>query len=108
MHRTKERTNMKFMLTYSYPRDNFQPALKAWGSLSPQERAKVGDGVKLIGRWHDVVGRRSVVIVESNDLAAVTRWIAGWNTFGDSTITPVFDDEESGAVARQIAADNNA
>ena len=50
---------MKFMITYSYTAENFLPVVKAWGSLSPQERARVGDGVKKIGHWHDVVGRRA-------------------------------------------------
>jgi hypothetical protein len=50
---------MKFMITYSYAAENFLPVVKAWGSLSPQERASVGDDAKKIGRWHDVVGRRA-------------------------------------------------
>jgi Domain of unknown function (DUF3303) len=58
--------------------------------------------------WHDVVGRRAFAVVESNDLSSVTRWVAGWNDLGDATITPVLDDEESGAVAQQVAADRNA
>jgi hypothetical protein len=40
---------MKFMIIYSYPAENFLPVVKAWGSLSPQERASVGDGAKKIG-----------------------------------------------------------
>jgi hypothetical protein len=99
---------MKFMITYSYPANNFPPVLKAWGSMSPQEQASVGDGGKKLGHWHDVVGRRAFVFVESSDLAAVARWAGGWNSLGDATITPVLDDEESGAVARQVAVDHNA
>ena len=99
---------MKFLITYSYPADKFVSVAKEWGSLTPQERADVGEGTKKIGAWHDVVGRRAFVVVESNDLAAVARWMGGWNHLGDATITPVLDDEESGAVARQVAADHNA
>jgi hypothetical protein len=55
-----------------------------------------------------VVGRRAFAVVESNDLAAVARWVGGWNHLGDATITPVLDDEEAGEVARQVAADHNA
>jgi hypothetical protein len=98
---------MKFMITYSYAASNFLPVVKAWGPLPPQERASVGDGVKLIGRWHDVVGRRTIGIVESDDLAAVARFAGRWNSLGDCVITPVLDDEESGAVSRQIIADHN-
>ena len=99
---------MKFMITYSYQAENFLPVVKAWGSLPPQERASVGNGAKKIGRWHDVVGRRTFLVVESDDLAALARWVGGWNNLGNATVTPVLDDEESGAVAKQIAADHNA
>ena len=99
---------MKFMITYSYPADKFLPVLKAWGALTPQERANAGDGVKKIGHWHDGIGRRAFAVVETDDLAAVTRWVGGWNHLGDATITPVVDNEESGEVAQQIAADHNA
>src|SRR4051794_13143889 len=99
---------MKFMITYSYSADNFLSVVEAWGSLSPQERASVGDGSKKIGHWHDVVGRRAFLCVESNDLAALARWVGGWNSVGDATITPVLDDEEAGAVARLVATDRNA
>ena len=37
----------------------------------------------------------------SNDLAAVARWVGGWNNLGDAIITPVLDDEEAGAVAQR-------
>jgi hypothetical protein len=46
--------------------DKFLPALKAWASMSPQERADVGDGVKLISRWQDVVGRRAILPAEAD------------------------------------------
>jgi Protein of unknown function (DUF3303) len=97
---------MKFMITYSYTAENFLPVVKAWGSLSPQERASVGDGAKKVGHWHDVVGRRAFLVVESDNLAAVARWVGGWNNLGDASITPVLDDEESGAVAKQVAAEH--
>jgi hypothetical protein len=99
---------MKFLITYSFSADNFLPVVKAWAALTPEGRASAGEGVKKIGHWHDVVGRRAFAVVEANDLAAVARWAGGWIHLGDATITPVLDDEESGAVGRQIAADHNA
>jgi hypothetical protein len=98
---------MKFMITYSYPADNFLSVVKTWASMSTQERAYVGDGVKLIGRWHDVAARRSVGIFESNDVVAVSRFCGRWNASGDCIITPVLDDEEAAAAAQQIAADHS-
>jgi Protein of unknown function (DUF3303) len=99
---------MKFMINWRIPEDKWLPVLKKWISMSPQERANAGDGVKIIGRWLDMAGRTGVLIVESNDLAAVHRYIGQWNPYMDINLTPVVDDEESAAISRQIIADNNA
>jgi hypothetical protein len=98
---------MKFKTNYSIPQNTW-PMLKKWSSMSPQERANAGDGVKIIGRWHDFAARNGVVIFEVSDLAPVQRYIGQWNLYMDTDLTPVLDDEESAAVARQIVADNNA
>src|SRR5271156_4054635 len=100
---------MKFMISWSIQEDKWLPVLKKWVSMSPQERANdAGDHVKMIGRWHDMASRTGVVIAESNHLAAVQRWVGKWNPYMDIDLTPVVDDEESAAIARQIIADNNA
>ena len=54
-----------------------------------------------------MAARTDVAIFESNDLAAVQRYVGQWNAYMDITLVPVLDDEESAAVARQIVADNN-
>jgi hypothetical protein len=101
-------TTMKFRVNYRITdQDKWLPVLQKWISLSPDERANdAGDGVRMIGRWHDLAGRNGTVIVESNDLPAVTRWIGKWNPYMETDLTPVFDDEESAAVARDIVAAN--
>ena len=99
---------MEFMVTWNIPDGNWLPVMKTFSSMSPAERADYGDGVKPIGRWHDVVGRKGVVIVESNNLAAVQRYMGKWNPFMDLEVTPVVDDEEAAAVYGQIVADHNA
>ena len=48
---------MKFMINWNIPEDKWLPVLKKWISMSPQERANTGDGVKMIGRWLDMAGR---------------------------------------------------
>ena len=99
---------MKFMITWDIPAANWLPVMKMFSSMSPADRANYGDGVKALGRWHDVVGRRGVVVVESNDIAAVQRYMGKWNPHMALEITPVVDDEEAAAVGRKIVADNNA
>ena len=98
---------MKFLASWSISQDKWLPLCKRWGSMSPQERANAGEGVKIIGRWGDMAARTGVAIFESNDLAAVQRYVGQWNAYMDITLVPVLDDEESAAVARQIVADNN-
>ena len=98
---------MKFRINWSIPQDKWLPVLKTWIAMSPQERANTGDGVKFIGRWHDMSSRTGVLIVESNDIVAVQRYVGKWNPHMEVDIAPVVDDEESAAIARQVVADNN-
>jgi Protein of unknown function (DUF3303) len=67
-----------------------------------------GEGVRIIGRWHDVAARTGVAILESNDLAAVQRYVGQWNPYMDIELVSAFDDAEATAVYRQIVNDNNA
>jgi Protein of unknown function (DUF3303) len=100
---------MKFRVNWSIQQDKWLPVMKRWSSMSPQERSNnIPAGAKLLGRWHDMTGRTGVVIIDSDDLAAVHRWLGQWNPYLDVDLTPVVDDEESAAIARQIVADNNA
>jgi hypothetical protein len=101
---------MKYRINYRITdHDKWLPVLRKWTSMSPQERANdAGDGVKMIGRWHDPVGKNGTAICESNDLAAVHRWIGKWNAHMETELTPVVDDEESAAISRHILADNHA
>jgi hypothetical protein len=99
---------MKFMMSWRIDEDKWLPVLKKWVSMSPQERANMGDGVKMIGRWLDMAGRTGVLIVESDDIAAVHRYVGTWNPYMDINLTPVVDDEDSAAISRHIIADNNA
>jgi len=76
MHRQNLEASMKFRVNWSIQQDKWLPVMKRWSSMSPQERAnEFPAGGKLLGRWHDMAGRTGVLIVESNDLAAVHRWI---------------------------------
>jgi hypothetical protein len=99
---------MKYRINWRIDQDKWLPVLKNWTSMSPQERADAGEGVKIIGRWLDMAGRTGVLILESNDFAAVTRYVGRWNPYMDIDFTPVVDDEESAAIARTILSDNNA
>jgi hypothetical protein len=99
---------MKFCATYRVPHGNWRQVLQMFSSLTPEERADVGEGVLLIGRWHDMSSRSGVAILESDDAAAVQRFIGRWNSHMDIDLAPVLDDEETAAVAKQILADHES
>jgi len=99
---------MKFMVSWSIPQDKWLPILNKFISMSPQEQTNAGEEVKMIGRWHDFAARTGVVIFESANVAAVSRYLGQWSPYCDMEIAPVFDDEEATVVARQIVADNKA
>ena len=96
------------MVSSSIQQDKWLPILKKWSAMTPQDRANMGSGLKMIGRWHDVAGRKGVGIWETTDLAALQRYLGQWNPFMDLDIAPVFDDEESAPLAKSIVADHGA
>ena len=99
---------MKFMGKWTIDQDKWLPVLKQWSSMTPQQRADAGPGVKILGRWHDFASRSGVIVMESDDIAAVQRYVGRWNPHMDIELTPVLDDEESAAGAKQTLADNGA
>lgn len=95
---------MKFKVDWAIDQDRWLPVLEIWSSLSPAQRADAGEGVRLIGRWHDMGSRTGVAIFEADDLGALTRYMAQWNPHMDLEVSPVVDDEESAALAVEILA----
>ena len=99
---------MKFMVSWRLHDDKRTAVLEAWSSLTPEQRADVGEGVKKIGRWHDLAAGMGVLIVETTDLIALNRYLGQWNPVLDLEVVPVLDDEESAAAGKQILADLTA
>ena len=93
---------MKFLITWNIPQDKWVPVLKTFTSMSAKERADAGEGVKIVGRWHDVAARTGVVILEANDVMAVQRYALRWNPYMDLTIAPVVEDEDAVSVYLQL------
>ena len=98
---------MKFMVNWSMNHEGWLPILEVFSSMTPEQRADVGDGVTMIGRWHDTNSRSGVAIMEPTDLAALNRYLGKWNPFMDLDVSPVLDDEETAALAKDILADHN-
>ena len=65
----------------------------------------MGDNLKLVGRWHDMVNGSGVAIFETDDIKAITSYAMGWNQFMDLTISPVVDDTTGREIGRALPAD---
>jgi len=52
-------------------------------------------GVKLIGRWHDLVAVGGWLICESDDISAVQSHALNWSGVLNIEIRPVVDDNEA-------------
>ena len=98
---------MKFMVTWSINEEQWLPILEVFSSMTPEQRADVGDSVKMIGRWHETASKTGVAIMETTDLAALNRYLGKWNPFMDLDVSPVLDDEETAALAKDVLADHN-
>jgi hypothetical protein len=92
---------MKFLITWRIHDQHRGDALKAFSAMTEaDDQADLGDSVKLIGRWHDVISFTGLAICESDDASAVANWILNWNTILDAEVTPVLDDDETRALGR--------
>jgi len=80
---------MKYMAIWSYEPAQMQAIterFQATGGLPPE-------GVTMLGRWFDVAGGRGLLVAETDDLIAITRWTREWSDLMDFDVFPVLDDE---------------
>ncbi|MDR6859818.1 DUF3303 family protein [Variovorax guangxiensis] len=61
------------------------------GGVPPQ-------GVKMLGRWHDVAQGKGIMISEAEDASAMARWALDWSDLMEMEVHPVLNDEQLGAV----------
>ena len=93
------------MVSWDIHPDKRLDVFQKWCSLTPEERADTGEGVTLIGRWHNTAEMTGVGIYETDDVSALFTYLGQWNPIMDLVIAPVVEDEESAAVGRQILTD---
>ena len=98
---------MKFKVEWSMGCEGYLDILNVFSSMTPEQRADVGDGVTMIGRWHDMNSRSGVAIMETTDLTALNRYLNRWNPFMELEVVPVLDDEETAALAKDVLADHS-
>lgn len=94
---------MKFLVQWRVHDDKRHEALEAFSAMTESDdEADTGEGVTLIGRWHDLASFTGIAICESDDAAAVHRWLLNWNSVIDVEVSPVLDDAEARAVGGSL------
>lgn len=58
-------------------------------------------GVKMVGRWHGMSGRRFAV-VETTDAKARYAWVAEWSDVVPPETTPCLEDADAGEVLQSL------
>ncbi len=92
---------MKFMVTWKVHEDKRHEALKTFSAMSDDDDSRDLGGVRLIGRWHDIIGFTGVAIAETDDPKALSDWLLNWNGVIDVQSVPVLDDNETRELGRQ-------
>ena len=57
-------------------------------------------GVSMLGRWHCAEGNGGFFLAETDDPAALARWLQDWTDLIDFEVTPVLTDEQFSEVIR--------
>ena len=81
---------MQFMVTYSID----IPQRTAAEARFLETGATPPDGVKLLGRWHCTGERRGFMLIDSTDVAAITKFMRDWSDLLSFQISPVVSDEQ--------------
>jgi len=58
------------------------------------------EGVKMIGRWHDMGALEGYLIAETDNVALIGKWLTEWNDKLVFETVPVIPDEEAAEVVR--------
>ena len=86
---------MKFMMTWSSFPETRHDAAKGFGQMTDADDEADHPGVKLIGRWHDLVAVGGWLICESDDISAVQSFALNWSGVLNIEVRPVVDDNEA-------------
>jgi len=94
---------MKFLVQWQLHEGRLHDILSMFSKMTAEEeQGMMGDGIKLITRWHDLVGGSGVAIMESDSAEAISSYALAWNRFMDVDISVVVDDDTAKAIGNQL------
>ena len=94
---------MTFLINWQIHQDKIHDTLVLFSKMTEdQERSLMGNNVKLIGRWHDLVRGTGVAIFEADSAEAFTAYSLNWNKHMDLDLSLVVDDAGARALGVQL------
>ncbi len=91
---------MKFMGRWKVHQDKRRDVKEMFAKMDLDEyKNQHGPEIKLLGRWHDLVGGWGVF--ETDNQEAMNLWLGLWADVCDFEITPVVEDDEAHATQRK-------
>lgn len=94
---------MKIMITWQFHESKLHETLAMFSQMSnEQERALMGENLKLLGRWHDLVSGKGCAVFESDSADAVSAYALNWNKYMDLDLSVVVDDDEAKAIGKAM------
>jgi len=100
----ERRKTMKFMVQWKFHEGKQHDTLAIFSKMTPeQDQALMGDQIRLIGRWHDLVAGRGVAIFESDSVEAISAYALNWNQYMDLEIAVVTDDDEARRLGQNLS-----
>lgn len=95
---------MKFLITWKIHEGKLHDTLALFAAMpAGQEASLMGEDVKLVGRWHDLVRGEGAAIYEATSAEDLAAYALNWNRFMDMDIAPVVDDEGARAVGHGMS-----
>ncbi len=96
---------MKFLITWQMHEGKLHDTLSVFSTMSAeQEQSLMGDQIRLVGRWHDLVRGTGVAILESDNATALSAYALNWNQHMDMDIAVVVDDDEARSIGQNRQA----
>jgi len=95
---------MQFLITWRVHENKRHDTLALFSEMSEKkEQSLMGDNVRMVGRWHDLVGCTGAAVYEADSAEDISAYALNWNRFMDLQISVVVDDNRAREIGRKMA-----
>lgn len=96
---------MKFLVKWQIKESTGLDGLKSFSQMNDEQEKQMRGGVKVVGRWHDLVGRTGLMICESDSEQELMTYALRWSPYMTFQHSIVVDDEGARKVGRKLFAE---